>query len=393
MRPHLLHERRVLLVGKGCFTGQQEIERATQAVNVGPDVNVVTALPLFGCRIVHAPEELARGGQVADGRLLAAFQRGQAEIDDLHLARERDDQVLRFDVAVNQSLTVDVVETNRGLADQLTRFGDRQQTALPDQFGEGGTFDELHDDHLRVVKRLGLVDGDDVRVRQARGQLGFALESQDRVGVGDQFRPDHLQDHGPLQQPMHGHVHSAHAAATQHAQDGITRMLPQFLGQSSLARSFPFRFGRRLGRNRGTRSTHRRHGLLTYGAVPHVRRNPRIFVGTGHLESEELELFTGRTGGHHGKVLEPAVRPAPAPRRQPVPSTRTQVSGNEVASIIVVLGPVRHAPFLHATKRPGRHHAFPRDRIRDVAPRSVLLPFPARHSARAAILDLTYLYH
>jgi hypothetical protein len=85
------------------------------------------------------------GRQFAARRLLPAFQRGQAQIEDLHLAGARHKQVVRFDVAVDHPLTVDVLEADRGLADQLTRLGNRQQAALGHQLGKVDALDELHD--------------------------------------------------------------------------------------------------------------------------------------------------------------------------------------------------------------------------------------------------------
>jgi hypothetical protein len=124
---------------------------------------------------------------------------------------------------------VNVLEADRGLADQFTRLGHRQQAALVDQLGQVDALDKLHDQQLRRAEFLGLVDGDDVGVRKARGQPGLALKALHRVG--DQVGADHFQDHGPFQQAMLGPVHGAHAAAAEHSLDAVTGMQPQLVRQ------------------------------------------------------------------------------------------------------------------------------------------------------------------
>ena len=105
--------------GVGHSPGQQVVEGAAEAVNVGPAVGLVGVVSLFRGDIVGRAHDHPGVGQVRyggtavrqdGGGLHDAAQPGQAEIEDLDLSVGRPHQVVRLDVAMHHALLVGVLQ-------------------------------------------------------------------------------------------------------------------------------------------------------------------------------------------------------------------------------------------------------------------------------------------
>ena len=115
---------------------------------------------------------------------------GQAEVEDLDVAVSADEEVLGLQVPVDDALLVgrgkalcDLQRVVHGLL-----LGDRTCVELPAQ---RLAFQKLHDGVGDAVLVAEVVDGKDVRMRQRRDGLRFALEPRERVGIrGDGLGQD-----------------------------------------------------------------------------------------------------------------------------------------------------------------------------------------------------------
>ena len=106
---------------------------------------------------------------------------GDAEVEDLDdvaLAVALDEHdVVGLEVAVDDAGGVRVLEAAQDLADDLERARRRHRPGR-DRRGQRLAREELHDQEQRALRRAAEVgDGDDVRVGEAAGRLGLALEA------------------------------------------------------------------------------------------------------------------------------------------------------------------------------------------------------------------------
>jgi hypothetical protein len=127
----------------------------------------------------------------AVGRGAAVDQLRQAEVEDLDPFVGGDEQVLRFQIAMDNPLAVRRGEASRngdGITDGLAhrdRAGDQALTQrLP--------FEQLRDDERGVPLDADVVHRQDVRVVQRGERAGLLLEALEPIGVGRQCRRQHL---------------------------------------------------------------------------------------------------------------------------------------------------------------------------------------------------------
>ena len=135
---------------------------------------------------------------------------GQAEVEDLDLARGRYLHVGRFQVAMDDALLVGLFETAGDLARDVARFLDRQGAPFNDR-REVLALAQLHHQADLPFGALDAVDGGDVRVLQRGQGLGLALEAGEAFGVFCKRGGEDLQRHVPSELRVGGAVHGAHA--------------------------------------------------------------------------------------------------------------------------------------------------------------------------------------
>jgi hypothetical protein len=193
----------------GRRAGQGLVERRSQAVDVGPAVEVRFAAHLFGAHISRSPCQEALLGQAA----LDPLGAGQAEVGELGPARVVVDQdVAGLDVAMDQAGRMGRVERVGDLGhirDDLPELGSR---ARPDPLSERRPRDRLHH---QVRQAVGWVDhrmdGHGVVVAEPRRELGLA-DQPAPVGRPGLLGPEDLEGDLPAQRLVPGPVDDPHPA-------------------------------------------------------------------------------------------------------------------------------------------------------------------------------------
>src|SRR4029453_1789283 len=101
------------------------------------------------------------------------------EVEDLDLARSRDEQVLRLQVAVDDALVVDGPKAGGDAARVGAALAGRQRSA-PEPGAQVLSVQQLHHRVGSALLDLQVVDRDDVRVRQRRYRAGLLLQAPER---------------------------------------------------------------------------------------------------------------------------------------------------------------------------------------------------------------------
>ncbi len=99
---------RCIALTEGGLARQQEVESAAQAVNVGPDVHVMAVIRLFRQQIVGRAKDIFvvfLGQHV----LFVVEEPRQAHVEDFDHAGAVDEDIARFDVAMDKAGLVGVV--------------------------------------------------------------------------------------------------------------------------------------------------------------------------------------------------------------------------------------------------------------------------------------------
>jgi hypothetical protein len=91
---------------------------------------------------------------------------------------------------------------------------------------EGLSGDVLHCDEVRAVNMINVMNGDDVRVIQGRGSLGFLNEAPLAIGVGDSFCRQHLDGDVAVEMGVAGPLNDTHAAFAESLSDLIMAERP-----------------------------------------------------------------------------------------------------------------------------------------------------------------------
>ena len=218
------------------MAGQDVVEGTTEAVDVGPDVGSVEIEGLFGGHEVErAHDDGGVIGQVAVGVAAgAAMQSGQAEVENLDDAKRSRlypavgtdqlvaarEQIRRFDVAVDQALFVDVLQTERRLANVVTGPL-RRQRALLDESREVHALHVFHDQEVIRSDGAGVIRMDHMRVGQCADELNFAMKSAHDFAIRQQFLANELQRHDTVHVLMPGLEDLAAAAFAETFEENV----------------------------------------------------------------------------------------------------------------------------------------------------------------------------
>ncbi len=255
LAPQLIDRRRRLLAlpvqllnqraaGERYLARQQEVERAAQRVEVGPDVGAVRVFELLRRDVVRRADDrpVARQrGQRLLRRMRELVQPGHAHVEDLDQRPRRrrkkgtvplrrggqspffggrdHHQVRRLDVAVDQRLFRGVLEPERRLPHKVARLGHRQRPVAIDEFLQRDARHILHRQVVGVAALVRFVDADDVGVRQPGRGLGFTAEAVDDVVARQPFVADHLERDDTVRRNLARPVDDAHAAVAQLFED------------------------------------------------------------------------------------------------------------------------------------------------------------------------------
>jgi hypothetical protein len=209
------------------------------------------------------------------GLLELERRRRQPEVGQLHLARVRDQDVGRRDVAMDQLQIregVGVGQAAAQLLDDVDRDVDRERdlllrAAVPDR-AQVAALDEVHRQEQLAVDLAGVEHRDQVAVGQLDDDLGLVAEPGHVLGVG-QVRQDGLDDHHALEAAVAGdrEVQRAHATLGQGSEKVVLPKPPRILVQVGPGRGHVARGG----------SVPRPSARLQTGGVPAIAA--RTYIG------------------------------------------------------------------------------------------------------------------
>ena len=171
-----------------------------------------------------------RGGR----RVELRHQLGQPEVEDLHLAGARHEDVRRLQVAMENPFCMGGDQSFGDLERQLQRRLERQRTQTdppPERFA----LETFHDEKMLSLVLVDVVDGADVGVIQERPGASAAFESRDRDGVLRDGGGKELQRDRSSQSRVFRTVHDSHPAATQLLDDAVVtdRLTDHVVGNPS----------------------------------------------------------------------------------------------------------------------------------------------------------------
>jgi hypothetical protein len=182
--------------GKSAPSGDHFVQHRAEGKYVGPFIHFVT-IGLFRRHVRHRSDDGAgfgfqNGVQVnalRDGMRVGLFrigQLGQPEIQNFHLTLFVDDDIGRFEIAMNNSRPVRRRQSIGDLHRVAKRFAHSQAFAA-DELVERLAGHVLHGDELHRLPihlaGVDIVDGDDVAVTQRRGGFCFLREPRPPVRV------------------------------------------------------------------------------------------------------------------------------------------------------------------------------------------------------------------
>ncbi|MEY2512728.1 MAG: hypothetical protein QOJ89_86 [bacterium] len=188
---------------------------AAEGVDVGRGADGVAA-DLLGRRVVGAADPLVGARRAVARRC----QPRQAEVRQERAVAGADEDVRRLDVAVHEADRMCRAERVGDLREDRDD-APRRQALGRHKLAQVGPLDEAHRDERHAVAVAGVVDGDDVRVIEHRGDARLVLEAPPRLVVAEQRGRDDLQRDGPLQRQLRRAVDGPHAAAAGERVDAV----------------------------------------------------------------------------------------------------------------------------------------------------------------------------
>ena len=188
--------------------GQHLVHHDAQRVDVRAGVDRLAA-DLLGRHVSGAADD--RPGARDPGPVGAG---GDAEVGDLGVTVAVDEDVLRFDVAVDDARQMRGRQTLGDLPRDAAELAQAQE-ALADQLLERAPLDVLEDEVVVVVAGAPVDERDHVGMRELRQRPAFAIEPRPGTRVLVQRRLEPFDGYVPLELRVPGLVYDAHPPATQ----------------------------------------------------------------------------------------------------------------------------------------------------------------------------------
>ena len=146
----------------------------------------------------------------------------QAEIDDLHLPRRRDEDVRGLDIPVHDAGGVRGLERIGRLDGQVEQERDRQRRAV-DAVAQRLPVEQLHDEERQIAMPPDVVERADVRVVQRRGRPGLTLEPFERRRIGRELRRQKFDRDLTAEPRVLGAINDTHPALPDLVEDAVVR--------------------------------------------------------------------------------------------------------------------------------------------------------------------------
>jgi len=174
--------------------GTALVEHGGEREDVGSTIEIA-ATDLFGGQVLRGAEDHAGCGAVA------GVGRGDTEVGQLRFAVDREEDVGRLHVAMDQTLGV---ERSEPVAEQGADGRDLGETdgALVEALTQIGSVDPLEHDAGLVDDRV--VDRDEVRVVDGGGRAGLFDEAGPEFGVGGEVLVEDLHGHAAAEELVLG---------------------------------------------------------------------------------------------------------------------------------------------------------------------------------------------
>jgi hypothetical protein len=212
--------------GKRWLTGQHLEQHAGQRILIAATIDFLVAARLLGAHVSRRADRETRQ-RARLGR--SFFDRARdAEVGHQRLAFLQQD-VLRLDIAMQDVAPVGVIERRRHGPGDRHRLVDVEALDVAQPFAQRGACDIRHDvvEQWRCVvagaNLTGIVQRQDVRVRQTGGDANFLQETQRRILAADDTRIEDLDGDRPCMAQVAGAVHDRHAAVADLLLDRIAR--------------------------------------------------------------------------------------------------------------------------------------------------------------------------
>ena len=125
---------------------------------------------------------------------------------------------MRFDVAVDQTALMSMLQAQRRLPDVLTGQADLEHAPGLYQLVQVRPFDEFHDEKVSAVHLVGIKSTDDVGMFQLGGGADFAVKTLDGGRICESLLADELDGYDLSELPVAGFVDLPHAAFAQQFQ-------------------------------------------------------------------------------------------------------------------------------------------------------------------------------
>ena len=154
---------------------------------------------------------------------------GDAEIGNVRLASAIDQDVGGLQIAVQDAALMRVVNRAAHFGQQAHAFTRRSQE--PRYFArEAVPLDELHAEEVAALMLTDLVNGNDIRVIEARRRLDLVVKAVQFARRRKLAGQDHLEGDRPIQADLAGLVDDAHAAAGDFRLQLVVAELPNDAG-------------------------------------------------------------------------------------------------------------------------------------------------------------------
>ena len=217
---------------------EQLVEDHAQTEHVGSSIHEVRFTSgLFRTHVRRSSDEL-----IVRALANVFVSKGDPKISDVGLPFLINQDVFRFDVSVDQSLGVSIVECLGDDGDELCRLG-RRQPILPSSVPQIRPLDDLGHDEAQAVRRAPhVMHRNDVGVVQPGEDAGLG---QVGLCIGNSLWMRNLDGDAALQVFVIAQVHRGKATA---AKDSLNSVTPDPLGNGDLLKDRRLAIG--LGRNR-----------------------------------------------------------------------------------------------------------------------------------------------
>ena len=144
----------------------------------------------------------------------------ESEIENLRLARSRDNQVFRFDIAVYNSLLVRGGESRSNLRGQLDRPSDLYFSS-PKKLSQRLALDEFHGDEAYLAMLADFKDLRDVRVVNGGSGLRLLGKAPHPFPIFCEFSRQYLQRDLAVEPGVSSEIDFAHPAFTEQREDVV----------------------------------------------------------------------------------------------------------------------------------------------------------------------------